>query len=231
MKITINPLQYVATPDGWIDWTKWPAPEVLCAEMRSAGWRAIQVGTHVGIPGGLSLEEYREMLKKFELEVSPGYMSGPLHDPAQRTQTVNRFREAAAEQAQLGLTELFVACAMDRSATRIQHPGVGVDSDESRLDEIAESLNDVGRATLEEGVMSCVHPHTGTWLETGAEADYVLSRVDPEVLALGLDTGMLAFSGTDPVEFMTRHSSRIRGVHIKDARIDVLTKSRAAKST
>lgn len=79
--------------------------------------------------------------------------------------------------------------------------------------------------------MSCVHPHTGTWLETEAEAEYVLSKVDSEILALGPDTGHMVFSGTDPVKFLSRHSSRVRGIHIKDVRVDVLTKARAENAS
>jgi len=44
-------------------------------------------------------------------------------------------------------------------------------------------------------VTICLHQHVGTWIETAAEVDWLMERLDPELVALGPDTGHLAWAG------------------------------------
>jgi inosose dehydratase len=63
------------------------------------------------------------------------------------------------------------------------------------------------------GVVACLHPHVGTMVETGDEAERVLagSRV-----GLCVDTGHLMVGGADPVVLTERHPDRVAHVHLKD---------------
>jgi inosose dehydratase len=104
---------------------------------------------------------------------------------------------------------------------RIAAPARGADSDPARLRVLAGALDAVGRALLAEGVTLCLHPHVGSWIEVEEEIETVLSLTDPELVALGPDSGHLAWAGVDPAAFVARHAPRVRALHVKDVRLDV----------
>ena len=74
--------------------------------------------------------------------------------------------------------------------------------------QFAETLNEVGRITLEAGVASCFHNHVGTPIETREEVDRLLDLADPSAIFLGPDTGHLAWGGADPVAFFRDYADR-----------------------
>lgn len=88
-----------------------------------------------------------------------------------------------------------------------------------RLTRLAENF-------AEFGVPMAFHHHMGTFVETDAEIDRLLS-VTGAAVGLLLDTGHCAFSGGDPHTVLNRHARRVRHVHCKDVRADILRKARA----
>ena len=76
------------------------------------------------------------------------------------------------------------------------------------------------------GVQVCFHPHAGTYVESPAEVDALLA-VTPEAVGLCLDTGHVAYGGGDPVAVCRRYAGRVRHVHTKDVRPDLLARVRA----
>src|SRR5205085_1827735 len=125
----------------------------------------------------------------------------------------------------------FVATSMGPDAPRVTKPAVGAYADEARLGEIVRTLELIGAATARHGVTSCLHQHVGTWIETEEEYEWVLARVDPEQIAIGPDSGHLAWAGADPVEFVRRHADRVRAVHVKDIRLDIARSTRGTDAT
>jgi inosose dehydratase len=86
----------------------------------------------------------------------------------------------------------------------------------AEFDQFAKVLTEFGRITLDEGVRSCFHNHVGTVIETADELDRLLSRADPEIVFLGLDTGHLAWAGEDAVAICRQYADRIKTLHLKD---------------
>jgi inosose dehydratase len=101
-------------------------------------------------------------------------------------------------------------------------PDDGLSDDEWST--FAETLNAVGKASLQQGVRSCFHNHVGTVIETGDEVERLLDATDPELVFLGPDTGHLAWAGVDVVDFCRRHLDRIKTMHLKD--IDAAVRAR-----
>jgi len=120
---------------------------------------------------------------------------------------------------------------MSPDAPRIATPAVGIDADERRLGAIARTLEAIGAATRRHGVTTCLHPHVGTWVETEAETEWLVERLDPALVALGPDSGHLAWAGVDVVAFARRHAERIAAVHVKDVRLDVVHRTRATDAS
>jgi inosose dehydratase len=213
MKFGLNPIQWDATADGWLDPSLRPPLPQLLAEVRASGFEAIQAER----PPHLTPDAYRRLLAGAGLKPAPGYFSLSL--AAGPAQYLDAARSLAAEHAKLGLREMFVSVRM--AEERIAAPARGVHAGTVSPASIAAALNDVGGAMLEHDVTPCLHPHVGSWVETEAEIEEVVALTDPTLVALGPDTGHLAWAGVDPVEFAKRHAPRIRGLHLKDVRLAI----------
>jgi inosose dehydratase len=98
--------------------------------------------------------------------------------------------------------------------------------------EAAATVNAVAKALRDELNMRVVmHHHAGTFIETPAEVDRFLAETDPETVGLLLDTGHYAYGGGDSVELLHRHGSRVRYVHLKDARAAELQHVRESQAS
>jgi inosose dehydratase len=95
---------------------------------------------------------------------------------------------------------------------------------EAEWDCVCQGLNTCGRIAHEHGIALAVHHHMGTGVQTGSEIDRLMRQTDPDLVGLLYDTGHLAFSGEDLLEVLQRHAGRLRHVHLKDVRSDVLAR-------
>jgi inosose dehydratase len=87
---------------------------------------------------------------------------------------------------------------------------------------LAEGLNALGARAEEKGMTLTYHHHMGTGVQTAAEIDRLMDMTDSSRLFLLYDTGHLAFSGEDHAAVLDRHAARVRHVHLKDVRSEVL---------
>jgi inosose dehydratase len=94
--------------------------------------------------------------------------------------------------------------------------------DDAQWTALVTGLNDLGRRAAEAGMVMCYHHHMGTGVMTRAEVDRLMHDVDPEVVHLLLDTGHLYWAGDDPLALAQAYADRIRHVHLKDIRHDVM---------
>ena len=90
--------------------------------------------------------------------------------------------------------------------------------------DVAEPLDpgDVARAVEHaraRGYEPAFHHHMGTRVETRAQIEHLLERVDVRLL---LDTGHLLTAGVDPTEALADWRGRIDYVHLKDVDLEVL---------
>jgi inosose dehydratase len=77
------------------------------------------------------------------------------------------------------------------------------------------------------GLRTVFHHHCAGYVETPDEIDALLSRTDPALLGLCLDTGHLTFAGGDPLPALARYGDRIWHVHFKDCDPAVAARSRS----
>lgn len=94
--------------------------------------------------------------------------------------------------------------------------------DDAQWTALVTGLNELGRLAAEAGMVMCYHHHMGTGVMTRAEVDRLMHDVDPEVVHLLLDTGHLYWAGDDPLALAQAYADRIRHVHLKDIRHDVM---------
>ena len=92
---------------------------------------------------------------------------------------------------------------------------------------LCDGLNRLGKLSLEKyGVALTFHHHMGTVVQSAAETDRLMEGTDPELVSLLFDSGHFAYCGEDPTELVTRHAKRIKHVHLKDIRLDVVKRVR-----
>ncbi len=100
------------------------------------------------------------------------------------------------------------------------HKYVMNDAEWARL---LDGLNRLGKIALEEyGIALTYHHHMGTVIQTEEETDRFLAGTDPRYVNLLYDTGHFAFAGFDPLAMVKKYVGRIKHVHLKDVRPEVL---------
>jgi inosose dehydratase len=94
-------------------------------------------------------------------------------------------------------------------------------------DMLCDGLNKLGKYSLETyGVALTFHHHMGTVVQSAAETDRLMAGTDPKFVSLLFDSGHFAYCGENPTELVTRHAKRIKHVHLKDIRPDVVARVR-----
>ena len=94
---------------------------------------------------------------------------------------------------------------------------------------LADGLNKLGKIAKDKGMMLTFHHHMGTVVQTEEEIDRFMEEVDPELVYLLFDSGHLSFAGIDLERVLTKYVSRVRHVHLKDIRKNIVEKSRAER--
>ena len=92
---------------------------------------------------------------------------------------------------------------------------------------LCDGLNRLGKYSLETyGVALTFHHHMGTVVQSAAETDRLMAGTDPNYVSLLFDSGHFAYCGENPTELVRRHAKRIKHVHLKDIRPDVVARVR-----
>lgn len=91
---------------------------------------------------------------------------------------------------------------------------------------LCSGINRLGKVAKEYGISLVFHHHMGTVVQTEAEIDRLMANTDPELFGLLFDTGHLAYCGEDYMSVLKKYIGRIRHVHLKDIRPEVVQKVR-----
>ncbi|EFW37608.1 myo-inosose-2 dehydratase [Treponema phagedenis] len=89
---------------------------------------------------------------------------------------------------------------------------------------LCEGLNKLGELAKEKGMKIVYHHHMGTVVQTTEEVDRMMSETNPELVYLLYDTGHLVYSGEDHIAFLKKYVNRIKHVHLKDIRPEIVKK-------
>lgn len=93
---------------------------------------------------------------------------------------------------------------------------------------LCTGLNKLGKIAKEEyGISLTFHHHMGTVVQTAEETARLMEGTNPEYVNLLFDSGHFAYCGEDPVAMVKKYVDRIKHVHLKDIRPDVVAKVKA----
>ncbi|SKA91211.1 2-keto-myo-inositol dehydratase [Caloramator quimbayensis] len=100
---------------------------------------------------------------------------------------------------------------------------------EEEWEKLARGLEELGKLALEKDMKVVYHHHMGTGVQTTEEIDKLMEMTNENLVYLLFDTGHLTFSGENPEEILKKYVKRIKHVHLKDIRQDVLKKVKDEK--
>lgn len=90
-------------------------------------------------------------------------------------------------------------------------------------DTFCTGMNKLGKIAKEEyGIALTFHHHMGTVVQSLAEVDRMMENTDSEYVSLLFDTGHFTYCGEDPLEVVKKYVHRIKHVHLKDIRPEVV---------
>ncbi len=98
-------------------------------------------------------------------------------------------------------------------------------------DMLCTGLNKLGKVAKDMGITLTFHHHMGTVVQTAAEIDRLMENTDPELFNLLFDSGHLAYCGEDYMYILKKYINRIKHVHLKDIRPDVIADVKANKES
>ena len=89
-------------------------------------------------------------------------------------------------------------------------------------EKVTTGLNKLGELAAEKDMKLVYHHHMGTGVQTEEEIDKLMAETDPNLVFLLYDTGHLVCSGEDHIRVLKKYINRIKHVHLKDVRKEVL---------
>jgi inosose dehydratase len=196
--------------------------ERCLAEARAAGYDGIELGHK--FPRDPAV--LRPILERFGLALISGWYSGRLLERSVKAEIAaiepHSSLLVAMGCAVLVYAETSGSIAADRHRSLSGRPGLGAGGWHdfgARLTEFADHLS-------ARGIRLVYHHHMGTVIESEAEIDRLMA-VTGDKVGLLLDTGHAVYAGIDPAALVRRHGGRIKHVHCKDVRREVLARVRA----
>ncbi len=222
-RIALNPIQWMASDDGWIDPSRTPERRQLLSLIKRAGFDTVMAE----VPADWTVEQYQAVLGEVGLTLAPGYFVCRSDGrDGQETDVVASAGAVARQHAELGMTEIGLGLAMGKDTPRVAHPAHAYDADPSRVEAVTALIGKIADVMVAEGIRPNLHPHVGTWIETEEEGRAVLDALPESHLGFLPDTGHLAWAGSNVGGFIKDYAERIPFVHVKDCRLSVAAQGR-----
>lgn len=91
-------------------------------------------------------------------------------------------------------------------------------------DLLCTGLDKLGKVAKDMGIALTLHHHMGTVVQTEEEIDRMMQNTNPEYFSLLFDSGHLAYCGEDYMSVLKKYAKRIKHVHLKDIRPEMVKK-------
>ena len=96
-------------------------------------------------------------------------------------------------------------------------------------EKFAKGMNRLGEIANSMGINLVYHHHMGTVVQSAEEVDRMMEMTDEDKFSLLFDSGHLAYCGEDYLAVLKKHVDRVKHVHLKDIRPDVVAKVKSQK--
>jgi len=206
-----------------------PAAQVL-DEMAAAGYVATELGDWGFLP--TEPQTLADEIGRRRLALAGAFVPVALARADAQADGLRRALQTARLLRDAGSGDAFIVLSDDNATVphRTARAGRitaadGLDADE--WDEFAARAAAIAAVVRDEtGLRTVFHHHCAGYVETPEEIDALMSRTDPALLGLCLDTGHLMFAGGDPITALSHYGERIWHVHFKDCEPALAAQSR-----
>jgi inosose dehydratase len=190
--------------------------EECLRQSRSAGFTGMEKGRR--FPE--SAAEMLPILKKADVTLCGGWFSGtivnePIEANKQRIQPmIDLFKAVDAPCIVYG--EVGRSIQGDQSKPLATKPRLS----EAEMKDYGAKMSDFARWVEAQGMPLVYHHHMAAVVETEPELDAFMAA---STISLLFDAGHMAFAGGDVLRCIDKHHKRIRHVHTKDVRMEVIS--------
>lgn len=225
VKLGIAPIAW--TNDDMPDLGKENTFEQCVSEMALAGF----TGSEVGNKYPKDVDVLKKALKLRGVEICNAWFSTFLiSKPYEETEA--EFEKHVAFLAAMGAKVVGVSEQSYSTQGMLDNPIFEnrhmMNDEEWKL--LCDGLNRLGKLSKEKyGVALTFHHHMGTVVQMADEVERMMAGTDPEYVSLLFDSGHFAYCGEDPLAMVTKYAERIKHVHLKDIRPEVVEKVKAEK--
>jgi inosose dehydratase len=191
--------------------------EECLRQSRSAGFTGMEQGRR--FPS--TAAEMLPVLRKADVTLCGGWFSGTLVDDTiesnqKRIQPmIDLFKAVGAPCIVYG--EIGRSIQGDRSKPLATKPRLS----ETEMKAYAQKVSEFGKWVEAQGMPVVYHHHMAAVVETEPELDLFMAN---STISLLFDAGHMAFAGGNVLRCIDNHHKRIRHVHTKDVRMDVINK-------
>ncbi|MDD3947267.1 MAG: myo-inosose-2 dehydratase [Clostridia bacterium] len=219
MKLGIAPIAW--TNDDMPDLGAENTFEQCVSEMALAGYK----GTEIGNKYPAKPRELKKALKLRKLQVANSWFSSYLlTEPYDKVEADFRkkckFLKAVGAK-RVGVSEQSYSIQGQMNTPVFEKKYVLNDNEWQVLN---EGLDRLGAVAQEYGITLTYHHHMGTVVQTSDEIDRMMSGTDFNLVFLLFDSGHLAYCGEDYLSVLQKYASRIKHVHLKDIRPEIIKK-------
>ena len=198
-------------------WGHQLTPDTVLAQMTDLGVAATEFGPDGFLPDA-PLDK-ASTLREYGLQAVGQFVPVVLHDPGHDPLP-------DVEAAMDGLVAAGASTVVLAAATGQTGYDRRPELDEAGWATLLANLDRLGASAAARGLTATLHPHVGTMVESGEEAERVLAG---SAIGLCLDTGHLLIGGGDPVRIAREHPRRIAHAHLKDVRLDLARRVQAGE--
>lgn len=205
---------------GQITWPRDVSEEKILGEIADAGY----AGAPLAPKPATAPADRVALFARHGLAPAPGYLGADFWDVTKYDAIVAQAQTYAEFARDVGCDCCYVAANTDNQMvrngrTRMQAAGHVTAADgmsDAEWRQFIRTISDVGTIMKRYGVTAAFHNHVGSVIETRAELDMLMQHTDPALLALGPDTGHMAWAGGDVTDMVQTYAQRIVTMHIKD---------------
>lgn len=225
VKLGIAPIAW--TNDDLPDLGKENTFEQCVSEMALAGFTGSEVGNKY--PKDTKVLKKALELRKMEI-CNQWFSSFLITKPFEEVEKA--FREQLAFLKEMG-AKIIGASEQSHSVQGMEDTpifGHKYVMNDEEWETFCTGMNRLGKIAKEEyGISLTFHHHMGTVVQSGEEVARMMEHTDPEYVSLLFDTGHFTYCGEDPLEMVKKYVGRIKHVHLKDIRPEVVERVKKEK--
>lgn len=170
--------------------------------------------------------ELQKALNKYKLSLTTQWKSVLFSDPTRHKAEVQAYREHVEFLKPFGCKVVSTAeiggSMLNQDPRRKQDETFVERLDDDGWKYLVEGLHLAGEICKDNGMDLVYHHHAGTVVEQPEEIARLMESTDANLVSLLYDTGHGYYGSNNPVELLETYFDRIKYVHLKDIRENVL---------